>query len=191
MAPGSSADEVASGRGVLLDVARASLRAGLTTHRPLVVDPLRFPPALREAGASFVTLRQEGALRGCVGSLESLRALVADVAHNAFQAGFGDPRFRPLAPGEIAAVDVHVSVLSPLERLEVAGEDELLARLRPGTDGLVLDDGRRRGTFLPAVWETLPDPRDFLRELRRKTGLAAEGWPPELRVFRYTVESLP
>jgi AmmeMemoRadiSam system protein A len=115
---------------------------------------------------------------------------VVDVARNAFGAAFADPRFPPLHAGEAAGLEVHLSILGPLERLDVACEAELLRALRPGVDGLVLRDGARRATFLPAVWESVSGPPAFVRELRRKAGLEPDHWSATLEVFRYTVESV-
>jgi uncharacterized protein len=176
-------------RSVLLDVARASIEHMLRTGRPLEVDVAAFAPALREPRASFVTLRGSGgSLRGCIGELEARRALVASVADRARAAAFDDPRFPPLRADELAALTIHVSVLHPLTPIEARSEAELVARLRPRVDGVLIDDGVHRATFLPAVWESLPDPCAFLRELRRKAGMPASSWPATLRAWRYTVE---
>lgn len=176
-------------RSALLDVARASIEHVLRTGRPLEVDVAASQPALRELRASFVTLRGPGgALRGCIGELEARRALVASVADRARAAAFDDPRFPPLRAGELAALTIHVSVLRPLTPIEVRSEAELVAQLRPGIDGVLIDDGVHRATFLPAVWESLPDPHAFLRELCRKAGMPAAAWPATLRAWRYTVE---
>ncbi|ROR32895.1 AmmeMemoRadiSam system protein A [Inmirania thermothiophila] len=176
-------------RDVLLGIAQASIRHGLERGTPLPVRAPDYEGALREPGASFVTLKRGGALRGCIGSLEARRPLVEDVAANAFAAAFEDPRFPPLAPEELEDLAVSVSVLTPPEPLPCASEEELIARLVPGEDGLIIADGAHRATFLPAVWESLPEPRDFLRELRRKAGLPPDHWSPRLRVWRYRTES--
>jgi len=176
--------------GALVGVARSAVERGVAEGRPWLPDPGDYAPALRRPGASFVTLRVAGALRGCLGSLEAQRPVVVDVASNAFAAAFHDPRFPPLEPSELPELGVHLSVLGPPEPLEVGCEEELLALLRPGVDGLILEDQGRRGTFLPQVWESLPEPRAFLRELRRKAGLAPEHWSETLRVHRYTVQSI-
>jgi AmmeMemoRadiSam system protein A len=186
--PSPDPRRAATGARPLLDVARASIRSGVERGRPLRPDPLAYPAPLRELRASFVTLHLEAELRGCVGGLEPVRPLVADVAEHAFAAAFRDPRFPPVAAAELAGLEVHVSVLSPLEPLAFASEDDLLAQLRPGVDGLLLEAGGRRGTFLPAVWEQLPEPREFLRQLKRKAGLAPDFWSDALVVHRYTVE---
>jgi AmmeMemoRadiSam system protein A len=177
-------------RRALLDVARDSIAAGLATGRPLAPDPGAFPDALRALRTSFVTLHRAAALRGCIGGLEPLRPLVADVAEHAFAAAFRDPRFPPLAEEELADLALEISVLSPLEPLAFESEDALLAQLRPGVDGLVIEVDGRRATFLPAVWGEMADAREFVSELKRKAGLAAGFWSPALRARRYTVESL-
>ncbi len=176
--------------GVLLDVAWRSIEAGLCTGRALAVEPEDWPAALRAPGASFVSLHRSGSLRGCTGSLEVSRPLVADVAANAYGSANEDPRFRPLEAWELDGLDVSVSVLGPLERLPVESEAQLLARLRPGVDGLVLRCGTARATFLPAVWRMLPEPVRFLAELRRKAGLPADHWSDELAFERYTVQEI-
>ena len=176
-------------RAALLEVARRSIEHGLQTGSPLAVDVASYPAALQEPGASFVTLNIDGRLRGCIGSLEAVHPLVEDVARNAFSAAFRDPRFPPVSAAEAPRLNIHISVLNPAEPMQFSSEEDLLAQLRPGVDGLILEDGGRRGTFLPSVWESLPDPRDFLQELKRKAGLAPDHWSDSLRVWRYTTES--
>lgn len=141
--------------------------------------------ALRNLGASFVTLANKGVLRGCIGSLEAVRPLYRDVTRNALRA-MTDPRLPPVTAAEWPALEVKVAVLSPPEPLVVTGRAELLARLRPGIDGVILTDGRRRATFLPAVWAKLPDPEQFLRALLAKGGWRADQFPPDLTAHRYT-----
>lgn len=177
-------------RATLLDTAQRSIARGIETGEPLVPNPGRHSAALRAPRATFVTLKRRGVLRGCMGTLEAVRPLVVDVARNAFAAAFRDPRFPPVAAEELANVDLHISVLSVPEPLEFSSRADLIAQLRPGVDGLTLEDAGRRSTFLPAVWQELPDPRDFLRELKRKAGLALDGESPSLRAWRYTAESV-
>jgi AmmeMemoRadiSam system protein A len=143
--------------------------------------------ALAQPAATFVTLKRSGELRGCIGSLKPLRALAVDVRENAIAAAFRDPRFPPLAVVEFASTSVEVSLLSADERLDVSDEHDLLVRLRPGVDGLVLEYGRHRATFLPQVWESLPEPRSFVTALKRKAGLPGDFWSPQLNVSRYGV----
>lgn len=145
-------------------------------------------PWLREIGASFVTLRLQGELRGCIGSVDPHRPLGDDVVHNARAAAFQDPRFPPVAREELERLQVEVSVLSPRTPIEASDEPSALAALRPGVDGIYLEYAGRGATFLPQVWENLPDPQDFLGELRRKAGLGARFWDPAIRLSRYTVE---
>ncbi len=178
-----------SERRLLLDVARSSVRYGLAHHRPQPVDPADYPPALRAPRAVFVTLNQRGQLRGCIGHLEASQALVRDVADNAYAAAFRDPRFPPLAAAELGDLEVHISVLSPPEPLPVVSEADLLRQMRPGVDGLILEEGRHRGTFLPAVWESLPAPEQFLAHLKLKAGLSPGYWSDGIRVARYTTEA--
>ena len=176
-------------RQTLLAVARDSIRHGLQTGQPLRLRPDDFDPGLAAPGAAFVTLERGGGLRGCIGSLEAHRPLVTDVAENAFAAAFRDPRFPPLSPAEFDDLDIHVSVLSPPEPLKFDSEADLLSRIRPGIDGLIIEDLGHRGTFLPSVWESLPEPALFWRHLKQKAGLPPDHWSPTLRVYRYTTES--
>jgi AmmeMemoRadiSam system protein A len=180
-----------SGKALLLDVARQSIEWGLRTGQPLAVDPDAYPPELGELRATFVTLRRKGELRGCVGGLVASRPLVADVAHSAFGAAFRDNRFPALEASELDQIETHISILSPLEPLSAPDEKALLDAIRPGIDGLVVRDGARQGTFLPAVWESLPEPAEFWRELKRKAGISLDAWSSRWEIFRYTVESLP
>ena len=169
-------------------------RALLTIARSAIAVKLGFPPAadpghaaLAQPGATFVTLKHAGELRGCIGTLKPIRALHADVRANALAAAFRDPRFPPLAAVEFEATSVEVSLLSADERIDVLDEADLLARIRPGVDGLVLEYGYHRATFLPQVWESLPEPRGFVAALKRKAGLPADFWSPHLNVSRYGV----
>jgi AmmeMemoRadiSam system protein A len=177
-------------RKALLGLARASIQHGLEHGSPLPVDPDRFSPRLREPGACFVTLRRSGSLRGCVGSLEARRSLVEDVAENAFASAFRDSRFQPLTEGEQADLDIHLSILTPPEPLQCRSEAELLSKLRPGIDGLILQDGAHRATFLPSVWESLAEPKKFLVALKRKAGLGEDHWSDGIRFHRYRTESI-
>lgn len=167
----------------LLPIARASIAREL--NRPHAASETA--PWLHEPGACFVTLTQRGQLRGCIGSLEARRTLLADVKANAVAAAFHDPRFPPLSVTELAHTEVEVSLLSPMQALAFASEIEALAQLRPGIDGVVLEFGARRSTFLPQVWEQLPDVEEFMAHLKRKAGLPANFWAEEVRLQRYTV----
>lgn len=142
---------------------------------------------LNAPGASFITLTQDGRLRGCIGTPEAWRPLKDDVQANAVAAALQDPRFKPLQASEWSETRVEVSVLSPLEPMRFDDEADALTQMRPHVDGLVLSWGRHRATFLPQVWEQLPDPGEFLIQLKRKAGLAAHFWAPDLQLQRFTV----
>jgi len=140
---------------------------------------------LQAHGASFVTLERQGALRGCVGTLESNRPLYQDVMRNAVRA-MSDPRLPPVTPTEWPDLDIKVSVLSGMESLAAGTLDLLVGALRPGVDGLLLTDGHRRATFLPAVWQKLGEPPAFVAALLAKGGWPAGHWPADLQACRYT-----
>lgn len=144
-------------------------------------------PRLAEPGATFVTLTQHGELRGCIGSIEAWRPLDADVRANACAAAFRDPRFPPLGRREFGGTRVEVSLLTTPEPMKFGEEADALRQLRPGVDGIVLEWQGHRGTFLPQVWESLPEPKDFLDHLKGKAGLAPDFWAPDVRLLRYEV----
>lgn len=170
----------------LLRLARNAIgqRLGLPADN---IDASRDLPELREPGASFITLMQDGKLRGCIGSLLPQHRLMDDVRENACNAAFRDPRFPPLTLGEWAGTKVEVSLLTPPEPMRFKDEADALAQLRPGIDGLVFAAGVRRATFLPQVWEQLPTPSEFLAHLKRKAGLPADYWGPDVQLERYEV----
>ena len=143
---------------------------------------------LHEQRGSFVTLSRQGRLRGCIGSLTATRSLVLDVAHNASAAAFNDPRFKPLQAAEFTDLDIHISVLSPSRLLAVDSRQELVETLRPGVDGLILQEGNKRSTYLPSVWESIAEPQRFVSELRIKAGLPADGWSDDMQVWVYNTE---
>jgi len=145
-------------------------------------------PELHAPGASFVTLTERGALRGCIGSLSAYRPLIDDVRENACAAAFSDPRFPPVQAGEFDGVRVEVSLLTPATPLSFRDEADALAQLRPHIDGVILRLRHYRATFLPQVWEQLPDPKVFLAHLKQKAGLPADYWSPDLALERYQVE---
>jgi AmmeMemoRadiSam system protein A len=131
-------------------------------------------PALREPGATFVTLTQEGQLRGCIGSLEAWRSLADDVCANAKAAAFRDPRFDPLSRNELPLTRVEVSLLAPAVPMHFTDQADAIRQMRPGSDGLILECQGRRGTFLPQVWESLPEPHQFFAHLKQKAGFAPD-----------------
>ena len=172
-----------------MGVARRSIEHGLASGQPLAVIPSEYHRDLKVVRASFVTLHRHGRLRGCIGHLEAVQPVVVDVAENAFAAAFRDPRFSPLTEKEWPDVELHLSLLTPPEPMQFRDEADLLDQIRPGEDGLILQDGPNRGTFLPSVWESLPDPVDFLVQLKYKAGLAANHWSDSMEFYRYHAES--
>jgi uncharacterized protein len=177
-------------RRTLLDVASAAIDRGLSEQGLLPVAPQNYPEPLRQPRASFVTLRIGERLRGCMGSLVATEPLVVNVARNAFLAAFRDPRFTPLAREEFPQLAIHLSLLSRPEPLAFESEAHLLSLIRPGIDGLTLIEGARRATLLPAVWESLNGPREFLIHLKNKLGFAPDYWSATIQVERYTAESV-
>ena len=172
----------------LHEVAQRSIEYGLDNNEPLKIKLSDYDQDLQTKRASFVTLHKNKQLRGCIGILEPLRPLVEDVSHNAFAAAFSDNRFPPVNSGELSQLDIHISILGTPEEIIFDSEDELISQLKPGVDGLILEEGRLKGTFLPSVWESLPDRHDFINHLKMKTGLPADYWSDSIRVQRYTVE---
>jgi len=194
MAPMSSADTLhrtlAPHAAGLIGLARESVRHGLERGQPLDISAADLEPALRTTAASFVTLHIDDALRGCVGSIEARLPLAEDIARNAFFAAFHDTRFDPLHEREFAALDIEISVLGPPEPIGFATEAELLRRLAAGRDGLILEQRGRRGVFLPQVWEDLPDPVDFVGQLKLKAGIGPAPLGADATARRFAVVKL-
>jgi AmmeMemoRadiSam system protein A len=162
-------------------------RAAIASQRGRENAPQVNAPWLNEPGACFVTLTQRGRLRGCIGTLEAYRPLLVDVRANARAAAFSDPRFTPLRAEELAYTTIEISLLSAMQPLSFASEADALAQLRPYIDGIVFEYGHYRSTFLPQVWEQLPEPDEFLAHLKAKAGLPAAFWHDDVRLCRYTV----
>lgn len=173
---------------MLLDVARRSIEHGLRHEQRWMPELHKFPATLHAERASFVTLKRHGDLRGCIGTLEAVDPLVIGVARNAYSAAFDDPRFPALTIEEYNSVEISLSLLTPAEPVEFSSESELLELLVPGEDGLIIEHGSRRATFLPSVWESLSTPAEFLAALKYKAGLTAEHVPE--RAWRYTSETI-
>ena len=176
-------------RAELLNTAWQSIRHGLSKGKPLQPELDQLEAPLTKPGASFVTLHLGEELRGCIGSLQADKPLICDVAENAFSAAFRDPRFPPLKDTELKQLSLDISVLSEAEPLVFDSEQDLLKQIRPHVDGLILKDGKYRGTFLPSVWKSLPDSKQFLQHLKLKAGLSVDYWSETLEVWRYTTES--
>ncbi len=176
-------------RQFLLSLARQTITSVLEGREPQEVDLNCVSEDLRRPGASFVTLTIGGELRGCIGSIEPRRPLVLDVQENAIAAAFHDPRFPPLSRRELDRTHIEISVLTVPQPLNYEGPADLLAKLRPGVDGVIIERGWQRATFLPQVWEKLPDPCEFLEHLCLKACLAPNDYRRSgLRVYTYQVE---
>jgi len=185
----SCIDITAEERRQLLKIARQSIDSGLNGADALNIDANRFSGALEKKSASFVTLTQNNELRGCMGSLQASEALAQSVANTAFNAAFRDPRFPKLTDRELPDTDIEISVLSPMEPMLITNRKDLLNQLQPNIDGLMLEDGQHRATFLPKVWESLTDPEEFLRHLMAKAGLPVDHWSGDIRFNRYRTVS--
>ncbi len=182
-----STDTLNAERGqILLPIARSSIAASLGR----IHQADEQAAWLQEKGACFVTLTQNGELRGCIGTLEAHRSLLQDVKANAHAAAFRDPRFAPLAAAELDKIEVEISLLSTTSPMQFSGERDALNQLKPGVHGVVFEYGRYRSTFLPQVWEQLPNVVDFMAHLKYKAGLAPDFWAEEIRLSCYTVSKL-
>jgi len=169
------------------DALLSHARASIAEHLGLQAESKLDHPALHETGASFVTLSKNGLLRGCMGQLEARRQLGLDVSHNAIAAAFQDPRFPPVSGTEWPELAVEVSVLGPVQYAYCPTEEDCLRQIVPFEDGVILSSGFRRATFLPQVWEQLPDPQQFIAHLLAKAGFPADGWPADMSLGRYQI----
>lgn len=174
---------------ILLQLARQALECGVRGEPLPRLDLPSLPPRLQADGASFVTLTKHGQLRGCIGALEPYQPLAEDVREHAIAAALSDYRFPPVQPDELPHIHIEVSRLTLPRPLEHDSPDDVLAKLRPGVDGVVLRDGPRRATFLPQVWQSLPDKEQFLEHLCLKMGVSPDLWRhKKLTVLTYEVE---
>lgn len=174
----------------LLEIASQAVKATSGGHAPDRLDLSTLSPQLVEEGASFVTLTNQGVLRGCIGSIEARMPLAEDVQLHAVDAASKDYRFSPVSQDEIAQIEVEISVLSPPIALEYQEPSHLPKKLRPGIDGVLLQSELHRSTFLPQVWEKLPDPAQFLTALCLKARLPGDYWQQNiLTIHTYQVNS--
>jgi hypothetical protein len=177
-------------RRSLLDLAYRSIESGLKTGHPLNVNLRDYSEELSKQRATFVTLKKNKQLRGCIGMLEAVLPLAEDISENAFSAAFKDPRFPPLEKNELNDLEIHLSILSPSEPMIFTSEQDLIAQIRPNIDGLILVIDSRKGTFLPSVWQSIPVADQFLQHLKQKAGLAKNYWSDQIKVYRYTTEMI-
>ncbi len=178
-------------KSVLLELTYSAIEYGVPKGELLPISELEFTEALRVERATFVTIRRKGKLRGCVGVTEAIRPLAVDVVLNAYAAAFCDSRFSPVSAWEVSDLEAQISLLSPTEQLRFSSENDLLSQLRPELDGIILEEGILRASFLPVMWEKLPDAKEFFVQLKAKAGLPTDYWSENIRVFRYTTESIP
>lgn len=176
-------------RKLLLEIAAASIEHGLLHQDSLAIKLSGYAPHLREPRATFVTVRIEEELQGCIGTLRPVRPLAADIARNAHTAAHEDPRGRVLSAADLKSLHIHISLLGKPEPIEFDSQEDLLAKVRPGVDGLILEENGRCGTLLPSVWENLPDAREFVDHLKLKAGLPVNYWSKQIKISRYETES--
>lgn len=177
-------------RRILLDLSHQSIEYGIKHNDLMPINLNNFPAELVAKRACFVTLELNNNLRGCIGSLQAHRPLVSDVIYNAYTAAFNDPGFQPLTQAKFREIKLSISVLSTPEPIKFSSEEDLLTKIRPNIDGLILTAGDNSGTFLPAVWEDLPEKKEFLQNLKLKAGLAANYWSKSIKIERYVTESI-
>lgn len=168
-----------------LKIARQSIKHGLEKAKALPVNTADYSSDLQQNLASFVTLHKNGELLGCIGTLEAHQPLINDISEHAYAAAFQDPRFPALQDNEYVQLDIEISVLSKPELMKIESEEDLLQQIRPDVDGLIIEFGYNRGTFLPSVWEQLPEKKEFLNHLKMKAGLPVNWWDNAAKVSRY------
>jgi MEMO1 family protein len=174
----------------LLNAAGASIKRGLVKGAPPEVDLPSFPAPLQDQRATFITLKKDGALRGCIGSITARRPLISDVVENAYAAAFKDHRFPPLQEDELRSLTLSISLLGKPQAMSFENEADFVTQIRPGTDGLIIEDQGLRAVFLPQVWEDLPTTPQFLAHLKQKAGLPPTHWSPSFKAWRFTATSL-
>lgn len=178
-----------SERQLLLELARSALETSVRGQALPALELNKLPKRLQAPGATFVTLTISGELRGCIGALEARHPLAQDVREHAVAAALQDYRFPPVAPEELDQIEIEISRLTPLQALEYRDSQDLLSKLRPQQDGVMVREGFRRATFLPQVWEKLGDPAEFMERLCQKMGVEPNYWRyHKLEVYTYQVE---
>lgn len=182
-----SADE----RELLLSTAYRSIEYGVLESRPPHINMTDFPPHLHEKRACFVTLYRKGELRGCTGTIVARASLAVCVSEHAYTSAFRDFRFPPVDLSELDGLEISISVLTTPEPLPVSDERDLISKLQPGIDGVIIEEQENLATLLPSVWESLPDPEQFVRQLKRKAGLSTDYWSKRIKFSRYTTEQFP
>ncbi len=174
----------------LLDIAYQSIEHGLKKGKYLKVSENKYSKTLQQPQGAFTTLKCNSVLRGCKGSLEATLPLINVVAYSAYSAAFDDPRFPPLQFCEFSQLKISLSVLSPKEKLSFTSEEELIEKIQPGIDGLILEYNGQKGTLLPSVWETVPDAREFFLTVKQKAGIDRDFWAENMQAYRYTAYTI-
>ncbi len=176
----------------LLEIAYQAIQRKLAHNEPLNLDITHHHRQnFQQSCGSFVTLMHNDQLRGCIGLLQGQSILIEDIANNARAAAFNDHRFAPLTQQALDEIQISITLLSDLQPVFFASEADLIAQIRPNIDGLVVQENTYQGTFLPTVWNMLPQPQIFWRQLKQKAGLPSDYWSSTLKVFRYTALSFP
>jgi uncharacterized protein len=186
-----STDLTPEEKNMLMDIARQSIASGLKNCEPLLINASDYSSNLQALRATFVTLEINQQLRGCIGTLEAYLPLVKDVSEHAFAAAFKDPRFSRLTKSEENLLEIHISILTPATSMSFESENDLMKQIQPGIDGLILESGSNKGTFLPSVWGSLPQTKDFFRHLKMKAGLPGNYWSDDIKISRYKTISIP
>lgn len=168
----------------LLNIARGSIQHGLEKNTGLKLSVEDYPETLRETRATFVTLKINTQLRGCIGTTQAISPLVISVSDNAWSSAFRDPRFKPLTHDEFELIQISISILTPSTPVAFNCEYDLFAQLRPGIDGLIIEKNNCRATFLPSVWEQLTNPEDFLMQLKLKAGMRSDHTPERAWIYQ-------
>ena len=168
-----------------LKIASDAIAYGVTHHQKIAINSKDYDIALQQKACCFVSLYKAGRLRGCVGALDAYQSLAEDVAEHAYASAFNDQRFSPLQHSELAELSIEISVLTPKQKISCSSEQDLIDELQPNVDGLLIKDGSYQATFLPVVWRSLPDKKEFLLQLKRKAGMPDTYWSETLQAFRY------
>ncbi|KGG24370.1 MULTISPECIES: AmmeMemoRadiSam system protein B [unclassified Prochlorococcus] len=176
--------------GRLIRIAAQTVAYSIKNGHPPAVDIASFPPELQENRATFVTLNKNGNLRGCIGTVQACKPLIADVVENAYKAAMKDPRFAPIKIEESSALEISISLLSPFEKMSFSDEADFLHQLRPQVDGLIISDQGKRSVFLPQVWESLPEKTEFVGQLKQKAGMPYDYWSATIETWRFTAISV-
>ena len=170
---------------LLLREARKSIEYGIEHNKRRAIDASTYPNQVQQIAASFVSLHIQNNLRGCIGSLAATQALIIDVVQHAYASAFQDTRFTSVTMEELSKIDIEISVLTPQQQISCRDQNELLEQLTAGEDGLTIEDGGRRATFLPSVWKQLPEKNTFLRRLKNKAGMDENHWSNSFRAYTY------